>query len=165
MNNQIVQYIVGFFSSFPPELAVFILAFLPVTEKVALAIGLATFKMGVLSALVWVLLGNLVPIIFILILGEKFHILLSKNSGFFGSAWAKTITHAQDKFARYQKYELWGIFLFMALPLPVNGGISASLIALILGVPAKKSWPYLFAGVLVSNFIILLVTLGILNTF
>lgn len=153
--------VIAFFSSFPPTLATFVLAFLPVTEKVALPIAITTFQMPIFEAFIWVIAGNVVPIIFILGVGERFHNWLSSHSGFFGVAWAKTIVHMQKKFAKYQKYELWGLFLFMALPLPVNGGITASFIAFILGVPAKKAWPYLFAGVLTSNFLILIVTLGL----
>lgn len=165
MDNSIIQYILTFFQGFPPELTVFILSFLPITEKVSLAIGIVVFRLPVWEAFAWVILGNLVPITVILGLAERFHAWISKNSGFFGKAWARTILHVQEKFAKYQKYELWGLFIFMALPLPVNGGITASLIAFVLGMPAKKAWPYLFAGVLVSNLITLAVTVGLIRIF
>lgn len=165
MNNPIIQYVIQFFQGFPPELTVFILAFLPITEKVALAIGIAGLGLPAWEAFVWVLLGNLIPILVILGLAERVHAWMSQNSGFFGKAWAKGIIHVQEKFARYQKYELWGLFIFMALPLPVNGGITASLIAFVLGMPAKKAFPYLFAGVVVSNLITLAVTLGVVKIF
>ncbi len=165
MNNSVIQYVIHFFQGFPPELTVFILAFLPITEKVALAIGVAGLHLPAWEAFAWVLAGNLVPIVFILGLAERFHIWISKNSGFFGKAWAKTVIHVQYKFSKYQKYELWGLFFFMALPLPINGGITASLIAFILGMPAKKAFPYLLAGVIVSNLITLGVTLGLVKMF
>ncbi len=165
MHNQIIQYIIHFFQGFPPELTVFILAFLPLTEKVALAIGIAGLHLPAWEAFAWVIFGNLVPITIILGLAERFHLMVSKNSGFFGAAWAKALLHIQNKFAKYQKYELWGLFIFMALPLPLNGGITASLIAFVLGMPAKKAWPYLVAGVIVSNLITLAVTVGLIKIF
>lgn len=165
MNHPAIQYVLHFFQGFPPEITLFILSFLPVTEKLALAVGIAVFHLPAWEAFAWVILGNLVPITIILGLGERFHLWISKNSGFFGIAWAKAILHMQEKFARYQKYELWGLFIFMALPLPLNGGITASIIAFVLGMPAKKAWPYLFAGVLVSNLITLVVTVGIIHIF
>lgn len=165
MNNSVIQYVIHFFQGFPPELTVFILAFLPITEKVALAIGVAGLHLPAWEAFAWVIAGNLLPITIILGLAERFNTWISKNSGFFGNAWAKTMSHVQHKFAKYQKYELWGLFVFMALPLPVNGGITASLIAFVLGMPAKKAWPYLVAGVFVSNLITLAVTVGLIKIF
>ena len=165
MNHPAIEYILQFFQGFPPELTLFILSFLPLTEKVALAIGIAVFHLPIWEAFIWVILGNLVPITIILGLGERFHIWISKDSGFFGAAWAKAILNMQEQFARYQKYELWGLFIFMVLPLPMNGGIAASIIAFLLGMPVKKTWPYLFAGALVSNLITLAVTVGVINIF
>ncbi len=156
-----IRTLVDFFSGFPPEIATFILSMLPFTEKVSLAIGIAVFHLVPWEALIIVTVGNMVPIFLILGLAERFHIWISKNDGFFGKAWVKTIAHTQHKFAKYQKYELWGLFIFMSLPLPINGGITAALIAFVLGMPAKKAWPYLFAGVMVSNLITLAVTVGL----
>ena len=160
-----ITSILNYFAGFPPELTVFILSFLPITEKVALAIGIAGLHLPVWEAIVWVLLGNLIPIVFILAIAETFHKWISSNSGFFGKVWAKTIVHIQHKFAKYQKYELWGLFFFMAFPLPLNGGITAAMIAFILGMPAKKAFPYLVAGLVVSNAITLAVTLGLVKIF
>ena len=61
-----------------------------------------------------------------------------KNSGFFGKAWAKTIVHAQENFAKYQKYELWGLFIFMSLPIPI-WWYYGRLIAFYLGYARQKS--------------------------
>lgn len=160
-----MRALVDFFSGFPPEIATFILSMLPFTEKVSLAIGVAAFHLHPLEALAIVTVGNMVPILLILGLAERFHNWISQNSGFFGNAWAKTIAHAQEKFVKYQKYELWGLFIFMSLPLPINGGITAALIAFILAMPAKKAWPYLLAGVIASNLITLAFTLGLVKIF
>jgi len=160
-----IRVLIDYFSIFPPEIAAFILSMLPLTEKLALAVAIAVFHINPIEAFFIVTVGNLVPIFFILWLAESFHNWISKRSGFFGKAWAKTIVHAQNKFAKYQKYELWGLFIFMALPLPVNGGITGSLIAFVLGMPSKKAWPYLLAGVIVSNIITLAVTVGLVKIF
>jgi len=160
-----IRTLVDFFSGFPPEVATFILSMLPFTEKVSLAIGVAAFHVNPWEALIIVTVGNMVPIFLILWLAESFHKWISKKDGFFGKAWAKSIVHAQGKFAKYQKYELWGLFIFMSLPLPINGGITGALIAFVLGMPAKKAWPYLFAGVVASNLITLAVTVGLGKVF
>ncbi len=160
-----IRTLIDFFSGFPPEIATFILAMLPFTEKVSLAIGVAAFHLSGWEALIIVTVGNMVPIFLILGLAEKFHNWISQHAGFFGKAWVKTIAHVQEKFAKYQKFELWGLFIFMSLPIPINGGISGALIAFILGMPAKKAWSYLLAGVIVSNLITLAVTVGLVKIF
>jgi len=160
-----IRTLIAFFSGFPPEIAAFILSMLPLTEKIALAIAIAAFHLNAWEAFFIVTAGNMVPILIILGLAERFNFWISKNSGFLGRAWVKTVAHAQHKFIKYQKYELWGLFIFMSLPIPINGGVSGSLIAFVLGMPAKKAWPYLFAGVIVSNLITLAVTVGLVKIF
>lgn len=154
------QAIIQFFVQFPPELATILMAVFPVAERFALPVSIAKFHLPVWEAFMLCVLGNLVPVTIILALAERFHAWLSKNDGFFGKAWAKSIAHAQHKFAKYEKFGLIGLFLFLILPTPVNGAFSASLIAFVLGYPMKKSFPYLLAGVIVYNIIALGATVG-----
>lgn len=161
MSNAILH----FFVNFPPELGALFLSIMPLTEKLALIFALTVAKMNPLEAFFLCAAGNMVPITIILLLADKFHTWVQKNSGWFGRTWVKSLAVIQSKFARYQKYELWGLLIFLALPIPINGGVSASLIAFILGVPAQKAWPYLLGGVIISNLITLSVTVGLIRIF
>jgi uncharacterized membrane protein len=153
--------IINFFSSFPPALATLAMSTLPIVERLALPIAIAGYHLPVWQAMLIVIVGNMVPITVILLVADKFHKWVSQNSGFFGKTWAKVLVHAQKKFERYQKYELVGLLIFLAIPLPINGGYTASLIAFVLGLPFKKSWPYLFIGTVASAVIITAITVGL----
>ncbi len=154
-----------FFTQFPPQLATLLMAILPIAERFALPFAIAKFHLPVWEAFVLCVLGNLVPVTIILALADRFHAWLSHNDGFFGKAWAKSVAHAQTKFAKYEKYGLVGLFLFLILPTPVNGAFSASLVAFVLGYPMKKSYPYLLAGVIAYNIIALAATVGVVRVF
>ena len=71
----------------------------------------------------------------------------------------------QKKFARYEKFGLIGLLLFLAIPSPFNGAFSASLVAFILGYPMKKSLPFLVAGLIIGNCIALALTVGAVKIF
>lgn len=148
------QTIIAFFSTLPKELATFIIATLPIAERFALPIAIVAYHLPIWKSLLLVIAGNMVPITIILIFAGKFHDWVSKNSGFFfGKAWVKALDHAQKKFARYEKYGLIGLMIFMSVPFPLNGGFTGALIAFVLGLRLRKAWPYLFGGVVISSFI------------
>lgn len=155
----------NFFLFFPPVLATLLMAIFPVAERIALPTAIAVFHLSAWEAFGLVVLGNTVPIILILALAEKFHNWVGKEAGFFGRAWVKSVEHAQAKFARYEKYGLIGLFIFLIIPTPLNGAFSASLIAFILGYPMRKSFPVLFTGVVVANLILLAATVGAVRIF
>ncbi len=143
--------IINFFSNFPPVLATLFMSMLPVVERFALPVAIVGYHLPVWEALILVIAGNMVPIVVILTFAGKFHDWVSKNSHhIFAKVWIKTLAHAQKKFARYEKYELVGLMIFMSIPLPVNGGFTGALIAFILGLPLRKAWPYLFGGVVIA---------------
>lgn len=159
------QTIIHFFASFPPVLGTLLMAVFPIAERFALPVAVAGFKLPVWEALPLVILGNMIPVVAILFLAEKFHVWVSTNAGFFGKTWIKSIAHAQKKFERYEPYGLIGLFLFLIIPTPLNGAFTASLIAFILGYPMRDSLPYLFSGVVVSNLITLALTVGLDRVF
>ncbi|HSR89599.1 MAG TPA: small multi-drug export protein [Candidatus Udaeobacter sp.] len=143
--------ILNFFSSFPPALATLFISMLPIVERFAVPVAIVGYHLPVWEVLLLVISGNMVPIIIILTFAGKFHDWVSKNSHhFFAKAWIKTLAHAQKKFARYEKYELIGLMIFMSIPLPINGGFTGALIAFILGLRLGKAWPYLFGGVVIA---------------
>lgn len=151
-----IPAVIHFFTQFPPYLSTLLMAVFPITERFALSFALLHYHMPIWEGIFLVIIGNMVPVITILLLAEKFHNWISKHDSIFGKTWVKSVAHAQAKFARYEKYGLFGILFFLSIPSPLNGVYTASLIAFILGYPMHKSLPYLFAGVIIGN----LATLG-----
>jgi uncharacterized membrane protein len=57
------------------------------------------------------------------------------------------------------KYGFWGLFAFVAVPLPFTGAYTGTILAWLLGMHWKKAFPSLALGVLAAGGIILLMTL------
>ena len=157
--------IMHFFGQFPPIVSVILMGILPVVERFALPVAVVGYKFPLTEAFALVIIANMVPVVTISLLGEKFHLWISQHNSIFGKAWVRSVAHAQKKFLKYEKYGLIGLFVFLAIPSPINGAFSASIVAFILGYPMHKSLPYLFSGVVVGNIVTLLLTFGAARIF
>jgi uncharacterized membrane protein len=158
--------LISFFSTFPPELATFFLAMTPVGElRLALPVGITLYHLTIIEAFVCAILGNMVPPTIILLFAGKFHKWVEKKSGYFAKNWIQQLHRAQESFKNYEKYGLFGLMLFIGIPLPFTGAFTGALVAFVLGVPLKKALPYIFGGVFISATIILLITVGAIKIF
>jgi uncharacterized membrane protein len=156
--------IVHFFSTFPHWLATVLMAVTPVGElRLALPVAILKFGMPVWQAFFWAVLGNMIPATIILLCAGPFQRYVQKGSGrFFGKAWARSLARAQEKFAKeYEKYGLVGLMIFIGVPLPMTGAWTGSLAAFVFGIPVKKSWPFVFGGVLIAAVITTIITVGV----
>lgn len=158
-----LEPIISAFSTFPPELATFLIAMTPVLEqRVALPLSILVFKLPVWEALLLTLAGNLLPITALLYFADNFHRWVNKHSGtFFGKAWLKSLRQTQEKFARYEKYGLLGLAIFIALPIPGSGIFTGAMIAFLMGVPFKRSVPYIWAAVVGSSLVTMFISVGV----
>lgn len=59
---------------------------------------------------------------------------------------------------KVEKYEYWGVTLFVAIPLPVTGAWTGTLGAWILGLSPRRTFIHVFYGVCVAGIIVLLVS-------
>ena len=50
--------------------------------------------------------------------------------------------------------KFWGLFTFVAIPLPMTGAWTGSLVAAVLELPMKKAVPVIFAGLLIAAAIV-----------
>lgn len=60
-----------------------------------------------------------------------------------------------------KKYRLWGLFIFVAIPLPGTGAWTGALIADLLDIRIKHSFPAIAAGVFVAGLIISALSYGL----
>ena len=67
---------------------------------------------------------------------------------------------AEGKKDKVVKYEFWGLFAFVAIPLPGTGAWTGSLIAALLDMDLKKAFPPIVLGVCTAGFIISVITYG-----
>ena len=144
------------------ELAVVIVSMIPLVELRG-AVPLGTVA-GVppIELIPLAVLGNMLPIPFLLFFGEKlldWVCTLGPIAGF-ATKYRKKLL---DKTGQVTKYERLGLFLFVAIPLPGTGAWSGALIATLLKMPKTKALMSIFAGVVVAGFIMLLTSQGVLG--
>ena len=135
---------------------------LPIIElRGAIPVGVG-MDLPLLSTYLVCIVGNILPVPFL--------ILFSKTLLNWLSTWPKIgpffqrfIKKADEKARNLGKYELFGLYLFVAIPLPGTGAWTGSVIAAILRMRLIKATIAIAAGVLTSGLIMLLISHGFFN--
>ena len=78
-----------------------------------------------------------------------------------GKTWIKKLAQAQASFKKFEKYGLIGLSIFIISPLPGSGIFTGAMLAFLLGIPFKHSWPYITVAVAGSAIVTLLIAMGI----
>jgi uncharacterized membrane protein len=158
-----IDQIVNHLSSTSKEIVVLILAMLPISElRGAIPVGIAVYKFSYLKTFIIALIGNLIPVLPILIFFGKVEGLLRKNA--MANHFVDWFIHrAEKQSAMVKELGAIGLMLFVAVPLPGTGAWAGSLVAFLLGLDIKKSFLYISLGVLIAAVLVLLLThLGVL---
>lgn len=160
--ESIVQNIVDMFSgTLPKELIVFIVSMIPILELRGSILAAGFLKMEFLSTFIIAVIGNFLPIPFILMFIDKIFFWLKKTS--FKNIVEKLENRALSKSDQIKKYGKWGLFLFVAIPLPGTGAWTGSLIASLLRMKLKDSLPWIFLGIVTAGLIMSLLSFGIIK--
>lgn len=138
-----------------------IISMIPVIElRGAIPIAVFSFHLTYFEAFILSVIGNCIPIFFIV----KY---IKPLFNFFGrfKPFKKIIDYATEKAnkkiaenPKLQTATFFALYLFVAIPLPMTGAWTGSLIANFLDLPPKKSFLPLGLGVLTAGIIILTVT-------
>ena len=136
------------------ELIIFIISKIPILELRGglLAAGPAFLNVPMWRAIPICIIGNLIPVPFILLFITKIFTWLmgTKHLKPFVE---KMENRAMNKKEQIEKYEFWGLLLFVGIPLPGTGAWTGSLIAALLGIKFKKAFPAVCLGILLASFI------------
>ena len=111
-------------------------------------------------AIVVAIIGNLIPVPFIIMFIRKIFAWMRKQNNFFGKVVEKLENKAFSKRDTIDKYGPWGLWLFVAIPLPGTGAWTGALIAAMLDIPLKKSFPAIATGVITAGIIVAFVSYG-----
>ena len=149
----------------PPQIATMIIGMTPIFElRGSIPVAIGVYKMSVLSAYFWSVVGNIIPAILIVFLLDKVVKILSQRFDFFDKffQWLfdRTRKRAKDKI---EKYGPWGLFVLVAIPLPVTGGWTGALAAFLFGIERKKSIPIIALGIMAAGIIVTLLTVGVIS--
>lgn len=152
------------FWNLPPQLVVLFASALPVIElRGGIPLALAAYHFSPLSAFLWAVAGNTIPVIFLLYSLGPLSEFLSRRSYFFNRFFAWLFERTRRKHTK--EFEIWGslaLILFVAIPLPMTGGWTGAAAAFVFGIPFKKALPLIVLGIIIAGMIITLASLGVL---
>ena len=139
-----------------------LLAMMPVVElRAALPWAIARGLDPWFSYLLCVLF-NILPVPFILLFLNKILAWMETTRHFSGIAkWLKERAHKKSD--TYYKYEMLGLFILVAVPLPGTGAWTGSLVAAVMGLRMKRAIPPIFLGVAAAGIIMLTLSLGVVS--
>lgn len=140
-------------------LVVLILSMLPISElRGAIPVGVHVFGLPWLQTSLLALAGNILPVIPILFLLDAVMKLLGRIK-VFRRFFDWLLAHAQRKGGLIERYEYLGLFLFVAIPLPITGAWTGTLIASVLRMHPWRSFLTICLGVLTADVIVTSLTL------
>ena len=111
-------------------------------------------------AIVCSIIGNLIPVPFIIIFIRKIFELMRKWSVKLDKLVTKLEDRAQKKSDVVLKYAFWGLVVLVAIPLPGTGAWTGALVAAMLNMRLRKAFPAIALGVLIAAVIVSVVTYG-----
>jgi len=139
---------------FSKELVVIIISALPILElRGALPVALNVFHFPWYYALPLAIIGNLLPVPIILLFLETISKWLSKI-GLFDRFLRWLFEHTRKRGKIVEKYERIGLALFVAVPLPVTGAWTGSLVAVLFGLKFRHAFLSIFIGVCIAGVIV-----------
>jgi len=146
-------------SGLSKELITVIMAMLPIAElRLALPIAINVLNIPWYYALGLSVLGNLIPIPFILVCFGSFSKLLQKTK-IGGKIIAWLVKRNSKNTENIKKGKYASLIMFVAIPLPFTGAWTACLIAYMLGLKFKQSFICITLGVIGAGIIVTCLTL------
>jgi uncharacterized membrane protein len=138
---------------------VFIISASPIIElRGALPIAIDVYHIPTAWAFLTAYLGNLFPVPFILMFLDPIVKFLSKIKTFERLInWLFERTRRRGKLV--ERYKRLGLILFVAIPLPVTGAWTGSLLAFLLGFKFKHAFLCIAVGVFIAGVIVTTLTL------
>ncbi|WP_304401832.1 small multi-drug export protein [uncultured Clostridium sp.] len=168
MSEKLVGAMIGAFGgltsiAYGKEILVFIISLLPILELrggllAAALIGLDPVKSYIIS-----IIGNVLPVPFILLLITKILVWMKKSKIKFLNKFASWLDEKVEKHkGQIEKFGYLGIILFVGIPLPGTGAWTGSLIASVLNMDKKKTFLAVLVGIFMASIIMMLVSFGFL---
>ena len=161
---EILEYFGRFEAGLEIEEAKFFLtmlvSMLPVVElRGGLPFGIA-LGMDLPHAFWAAVIGNLLPVPFIIAFAHRVFVLLRKHIPLLEGLIHKLELRAAEKGELVQKYEFWGLLILVAIPLPGTGAWTGALVAALMNLRLKQAMPAIILGVIIAGIIMTLVSYG-----
>ena len=139
-------------------------AMVPVLElRGAIPVGVAA-GLPPAVACVTAILGNLLPVPFVMLLFRRVADWL-RGTAFFGPKidWLERRAHLKGRLVR--KYRLIGLVVLVGVPLPGTGAWTGALVADVLDIRMQTALPAIAVGVFIAGCVITALTCGVVSLF
>lgn len=146
------------------EVIIFLISMVPILELRGglLAASPALLNVPILKAIPICVIGNFIPVPFILLFIKAIFNWMKKFEKLGKIAiWFEN--KAMNKKDQIEKYEFWGLVLFVGIPLPGTGAWTGSLIAALLNIDFKKAIAAVCIGIMLATVIMSCISYGLLG--
>ena len=124
-----------------------------------------TLGLPVWAAYVAAIIGNILPVPFILVYIRRIFYWMRRRLPRLNSLVDRLERKAHLKGRMVTKYKYLGLMLFVAVPLPGTGAWTGALAAAFLDMPLRKALPSILAGILIAGVAISILTFGVASLF
>lgn len=143
----------------------FFISMVPVVElRLGLPYGI-TLGLPYFTALTAAILGNMLPVPFIIIYIKRIFAWLRRHWAALDGFITRLERRAEGKGEAVEKYGTWGLLILVAIPLPGTGAWTGALVAALLNLKVRKAFPVIFVGVCIAAAIMTAVTYGVIKIF
>ena len=143
-----------------------LVSMIPIVElRGAIPFGVATLGLPYGAAFVAAIIGNMIPVPFIVVYIRRIFLWMRRHLPRLNSLVDRMEKKAHLKGQKVTRYKYLGLMIFVAIPLPGTGAWTGALAAAFLDMPLRKALPSIFAGVLLAGGIMSLLTVFGINVF
>jgi len=145
-----------------PQIKTILLATLPINElRGTIPFAISYLHLSPIEAFFYSIIGNVLPIFFILWFLPALSLTLSRRFKIFEKFFNWLFSRTRNKFyKKYQKFGDLALVIFVAIPLPLTGGWTGAVAAFLFGIPYFKSLGLIFLGIFLAGIIITLTSTG-----
>ena len=162
--ESLVNFFIGLFNGISKEVVIFIISLMPILELRGGMLAASLLKIPYINASIICIIGNILPIPFVLLFLEFiFHLMEKWKPTKKVVRWLEK--KGESKRGQIDKYGYWGLVLFVGIPLPGTGAWTGSLVAILLGLDKKKSFICILLGIILAFIIMSILSYGILGKF
>ena len=155
MKDALIQFV----ANMPNELATLLLSMIPVAElRFAIPWAILGYEMSPIWAFVFSVIGNMIPVPFIVLFIRQIFNWMKKFR-IFRRMVEKIEERGTSKIASVEKYKFWGLFIFVAIPLPGTGAWTGALIAGLMDMRLKKALPSIILGVITAGIVVTILSI------
>ncbi len=164
LRENFVDWLANALGILPDWLITVIISMTPFVElRLSLPLAILSYNIPWPFAFTIAVIGNIIPIPFILLfLGRVERWLRARYPW-----WERNLTKLFDRTRHrasttIERYEVIGLWLYVAIPLPVTGAWTGALIAYLFDLDLRRAFCSITAGVLTAGLLVLFLTLGVL---